>query len=75
MHSANPYYQAAFAEHDEVIRWLADELDTYFYDLAADMPPDDENWSDGIHMTAEGNHVRAELIAAYLDEAAAIPKP
>jgi lysophospholipase L1-like esterase len=70
-----PYYETAWVEHNQVIRRLADELDTYFYDLEATMPPDDKYWTDGRHMTIEGDHVRAELIAAYLDEAGAIPKP
>jgi lysophospholipase L1-like esterase len=74
-YATEPYYQDAFAEHNEIIRRLADELDTYFYDLASDMPLDKEYWADNRHMTAEGNRVRAELIAAYLDEAGTIPKP
>jgi lysophospholipase L1-like esterase len=74
-YASNPEYQAAFAEHNEIIRRLADELDIYFYDFASEMPPDAKYWSDGRHMTVEGNRLRAELIAAYIDEVGVIPKP
>jgi lysophospholipase L1-like esterase len=69
------YYQAAFDEQNLVVERLAEEMNTYFYDFAADMPLDEEYWGDGRHMTAKGNRLRAELIAAYLDENGVIPHP
>jgi hypothetical protein len=68
-------YRDAFAEHNDVMRGLADELDTYFFDFAAEMPLDEAYWADGRHMTAAGNRVRAELIAAYIEQAGIIPNP
>jgi lysophospholipase L1-like esterase len=73
-YTARPEYQAAFAEHNEIIRQVSAELGTHFYDFAAEMPTDAEYWVDGRHMTPEGNRLRAELIAAYLDEAGIIPE-
>jgi lysophospholipase L1-like esterase len=70
-----PAYQAAYAEQNDLVRRIAAELDTHFYDFAADMPLDADFWSDGRHMTAEGNRLRAELIAAHIDEAGVIPLP
>lgn len=66
-------YQAALDEHNELVGELAGELETYFYDLAATMPDDPVYWTDGRHMTKEGNRLRAELIAAYIAEEGVIP--
>ena len=68
-------FQSAYAEHNEILRRLARESGTYFSDLESGVPADDRYWAqDGRHMSAEGNHLRAGLIAASLDEAGAIPR-
>ncbi len=74
-YTSRGYYQDAFKEHNLIVERLAGEMDARFYDFAADMPLDKEYWDDGLHMTVEGNRVRAELIAAYLDENGVIPNP
>jgi hypothetical protein len=74
-YASRPDYQMAFEEHNAIVKRLSEEMGTYFYDFAADMPLDEAYWVEGRHMTVEGNRVRAELIAAHLDENNVIPRP
>jgi len=67
-----PHMQTAFDEQNQIMASTADELGTYFYDFAADMPTGEDYFADGRHMTPEGNRVRAELIAAYIVDAGII---
>lgn len=61
-----PEIEKAFAEHNEIITRVAQEEGTLFLDFAPLMPRDKQLWADGRHMTAEGNSVRARIIADYL---------
>lgn len=72
---ASPEYQFAFAEHNEVLKELATELDIELYDLEAVMPDDVKYYTDGRHFTPEGNRYRANLIAEFLIANDLIPKP
>ncbi|MBN1120816.1 MAG: SGNH/GDSL hydrolase family protein [Anaerolineae bacterium] len=74
-YSEREEYRVAYAEHNEIVERVARELDTHFYDFASAMSMDPVLWADGRHLTAEGNRVKAELIAAYIDEAGIIPAP
>jgi lysophospholipase L1-like esterase len=74
-YSRREEYRAAYAEQNAIVEETAGELGTYFYDFASDMPMDLDLWSDGRHLTADGNRIKAELIAAYIDEAGIIPRP
>ena len=65
-YASRPEMEAAFAQQNEIIARIAREEGTGFLDLAALMPKDKNLWADGRHMTAEGNKVRARLIADYL---------
>ncbi len=73
-YAASPEYRSAYEEQNAVIEGLAGELDTYYFDFAAQMPLDEEYWADSRHLTRLGNHLKAEMIAAYLDGEAAIPE-
>ena len=63
---ARDYMQEGIAEQNAIVRALAAELGTLFYDLAAKMPIDRELWADDLHMNEAGARVMAELLAEYL---------
>lgn len=64
-------------EHNEVIRKVASEMDTLFYDLAgSDFPMVSEFWfGDHVHQSVEGHAEQARRYAAYLVEEGVIPSP
>ena len=66
------YLQTGVDEHNAIIREIADEEDTLFYDLEASMPNDKMYWVNGIHMKASGAAEMARQIAAYLAETGAL---
>lgn len=57
-------YRRGYAEHQEVVRGLAAEA--HVFDFAKLMPTDRKYFSDGLHYTALGNQLRADLYADYL---------
>ena len=63
---ARDYMQEGIAEQNAIVRRLAAEYGTLFYDLAANMPIDKELWADDLHMNEAGARVMAELLAEYL---------
>ena len=67
-------YLRAIHEHNEIVRGLAERSDTGFLDFERAMPLDREYWrDDGIHFTARGNRVRAEIIAKQLVQSNVLP--
>jgi len=73
-YAGRPEMEAAFAQHNGIIARIAREEEASFFDFAPLMPRDRALWADGRHMTAEGNKVRARLIAGYLVGEGLIPK-
>lgn len=66
----------AINEHNEITRRLADDLDVPLYDLAANLPVDDEFWEiDGVHLVAKGTEEQAREYAEFLDNSGLIPPP
>ncbi|MBT8216519.1 MAG: SGNH/GDSL hydrolase family protein, partial [Acidimicrobiia bacterium] len=65
----------AVQEHNEILRELAETMSAPIYDLAADMGDEQRLWFDNHHVTRHGARVKAELIAAYLDQAGLLPPP
>lgn len=63
------YYQEEFAHHNDIMREIAQDLDLELFDLAKLMPTDLIYWTDGRHMSADGNRLQAELLAEYLIDA------
>lgn len=61
------YQHDAVAEHNAIVRRLAEEEGTLFYDLDASMPVDARYWVNGIHMSAAGAAEMARQLARYLD--------
>jgi hypothetical protein len=73
-----PPYQAAVAEHNDIIRQLAAEYQLPIYDLAATsfwQNPDYWANPDPIHLAAPGTHEQARRYAAFIVEQGLIPEP
>jgi lysophospholipase L1-like esterase len=66
-YASTPLYRRGFAEHNAVLREVAEENGVPFYDFAAEMTCDPALWDDGRHNTAAGARLKAELFAAFLD--------
>jgi len=60
------YLQDGVDEHNAIVRKIAEEEGTLFYDLAASMPIDQKFWVNGIHMKAAGTAEMARQVAEYL---------
>ena len=74
-YASSNHYQQGYREHNEVMKIISLDMDTYFYDFVADMPTDMEYWWDGRHLNNIGNQLKAELIAAHLVSENALPQP
>ena len=61
--------QAGIQEHNAIVRQVAEEETTLFYDLAARMPIEKRYWVNGVHMSAAGTRRMAQLLAAYIESA------
>ena len=70
---AEEFRQVAIAEHNEIVRDVADDLDTLFYDLADTMPVDPKYWIDGLHMSEVGTSEMARQLSQYLATAEVLP--
>lgn len=60
------FRQDAISDHNAILRALAEDEHTLFYDLAETMPDSRPFWIDGLHMTVEGATVMASQLAEYL---------
>ena len=56
-------YRSGLAEHNEVLREVARDLDAVCIDLGEAMPLEHRYFADPIHMTETGNTVKARLVA------------
>lgn len=61
-------YQLATEQHNEVFRQVADDTNSYFFDLVPLFPNDASLFHDGRHMLAEGNRLRSQFIGDYIIE-------
>lgn len=59
-------YQSAMAQHNDVTSRIAELTETPLFDMAIEFPDDTDLLTDGLHMTAEGNRVRAQLIGDFV---------
>lgn len=62
----NEVFARATREHGVILRDIAREKGTLFYDLAADMKKDDEHFPDGIHVSQKGSDLKRDLYFRYL---------
>ncbi len=65
MNSSDEYI-FALDQHNDVTRRIAAATDTPIFDMAAVFPDDPALFSDGRHMTREGNLARAQLIGDFV---------
>ena len=61
-------YMRGMEEHNEVTEDVAEKTDSYFFDLASQFPQDKKYFTDGRHMTLEGNALRAQMLGDYIIE-------
>jgi len=63
---ASEEYIFALAQHNDLTRRIAETYDTPIFDLQRAFPDDPGLFTDGRHMTAEGNLIRAQLIGDFV---------
>ena len=63
---SNAVYQSAMAQHNDITRRIAEFTETPLFDMAIEFSDDPDLFTDGLHMTAEGNQVRAQLIGDFV---------
>lgn len=59
-------YVSAMAHHNNITRRIAESTETPLFDLAIEFPDDPSLLTDGLHMNAAGNRVRAQLIGDFV---------
>lgn len=63
---ATPYYRDGLAEMNAVIRAVAAAEGVVLADVAAGIPAQAALWDDGVHLTAAGSRIQAEIVAAAI---------
>ena len=63
---ASEEYIFALKQHNDLARAVAERSDTPLFDLASVFPDDRSLFTDGRHMTVEGNRIRAQLIGDFI---------
>ncbi len=66
------FLQDGVDEQNAIVRKIAEEEDTLFYDLEASMPNDQKFWVNGIHMKHAGTAEMARQVADYLASTGAL---
>lgn len=62
----HPAYRNALAEHNVMLKDLAEERHVPVYDFSAEFPADSRHFVDDIHLNVEGAKIKAELFANFL---------
>ena len=65
-YAASNHYQLGFQQNNAVVRQVARELGVALIDFAAQMPSEQQYWSDGRHVNEEGALIKAQLFARFL---------
>ena len=65
-HISSDAYQFALAQHNDITRAAAESSQARLLDLRAVFPDDPGLFSDGYHMRADGNALRARLIGDFI---------
>ena len=64
--ASSPEYVFAYHEMNALSRKIAEDTGAHFCDLASVFPVQKDFWTDGRHMSKEGNRLAAEIFADYL---------
>lgn len=59
-------FTSALAQHNDITRRISESTDAALFDLAAAFPDNPALFTDGLHMNADGNRVRAQLIGDFV---------
>lgn len=70
-----PEFAFGIAQNNETLFNLAAEMNVPIFDFAAVMPTAPQYFADGIHFTAEGNRLRAQLIGDFIISQNFLPVP
>lgn len=65
-YSSTPHYERGIAEHNAVVREVAEETGALCFDFAERMPIALEYWRDGRHVNRRGAEIQGELFAEFL---------
>ena len=69
-------WRESIAQHNAVMRQIANEMGIPYINLAADFPINANYWEgDGVHLVAAGTFEQARRYAEFLDESLLLPKP
>ena len=68
------FRRPAIAQHNAIVRQVAEESGTLFFDYAAVAPTDKGSWQDVAHLSTGGALEQAQDIAKYLVEQKVIPE-
>jgi hypothetical protein len=71
-YAATDIYQQAYREQNEVIKQIGAEWTVPVFDYEAVMTQDEAFWADGRHVNEAGALRKAELFAAFIDQAGVI---
>ena len=63
---SNEVFISAMAQHNDITRRIAESTGAAIFDLAAAFPDDPWLFTDGLHMNADGNRSRAQLIGDFV---------
>lgn len=69
-------FMSGIAEHNEVMKALADKHDVPLYDFAAVFPKDPSLYiTDSVHVNERGSRLKAKMFADYLESSGRLPDP
>jgi hypothetical protein len=71
---ASEEYINAYAEMNNTIKSVAQEMGANLFDYAGIFPTDKRYYTDGIHVNEDGSQLKAELFTKYLIDKNLIPK-
>ena len=67
-YASTPHYLQGFVEHNAMVRAVGQRSAVPVLDFYVSMPRDKQYWSDGRHLTAKGNEIKAALFAEFIHE-------
>ncbi|MGC9503058.1 SGNH/GDSL hydrolase family protein [Baaleninema sp.] len=72
--AGSPEYQFAIAEHNQVLKNIAQRRNVSLLDFAATFPRQEQYYDDGVHVTEAGSRLKAQMFANFIVEQSLVPK-